>query len=64
MTIQNGDEASHAINLTAAEHSKIAHVSLYASRAEVTRIFTFEAPAGQNDVLILGIPAIEANSLR
>jgi hypothetical protein len=53
------------INLSAFEDSKIAGVSLYSGRAEVTRLFKFEIKAGQNKVTILELPRLlQEDSLR
>ena len=56
---------TNAINLSASEDSRIAAVSLYSGRAEVTRLFKFEIKAGQNKVTILELPRLlQEDSLR
>ncbi|KAL0946271.1 hypothetical protein HGRIS_012523 [Hohenbuehelia grisea] len=58
-------ESSHAIELVSVEASKIKNVSLYTGRAEVTRVYPFEAKAGKNKVKISGLPSVlHVNSLR
>jgi hypothetical protein len=47
-----------AIELDSVEDSKIVGVSVYPSRAEVTRLFNFEVQTGQNQVHINGLPAV------
>jgi hypothetical protein len=56
---------TNVITLSAPEDSKIAAVSLYSGRAEVTRLFKFEIKAGQNKVTIFGLPrSLQEDSLR
>lgn len=60
----NASQNVNTIELNAQTTSKISHISLYGSRAEVVRVFKFEAPAGQNTVNITELPNIIQNSLR
>ncbi|KAF9465724.1 hypothetical protein BDZ94DRAFT_1214090 [Collybia nuda] len=48
----------HAIELVSTEDSKITGVSVYAGRAEVTRVFQFNVQGGQNQVTIDGLPNV------
>ncbi|KIL54389.1 hypothetical protein M378DRAFT_182556, partial [Amanita muscaria Koide BX008] len=53
------------INLESVPDSKIAGVSVYPSRAEVTRIFKLSVEPGQNLVKINGLPSdLESDSVR
>ncbi|KAK7064746.1 hypothetical protein R3P38DRAFT_2826223 [Favolaschia claudopus] len=53
------------VELKSLENSKIIAVSLYSSRAEITRLFKFAVKAGQNQVHISGLPnVLESESLR
>ncbi|KAJ3575514.1 hypothetical protein NP233_g1060 [Leucocoprinus birnbaumii] len=53
------------IDLVSEYDGKINHVSLYSSRAEITRLFRFEVQVGLNQVNISGIPnALDPNSLK
>ncbi|KAF8901316.1 hypothetical protein CPB84DRAFT_1679836 [Gymnopilus junonius] len=50
---------------TTAESSKIASVSLYVGRAEVTRVYNFSAATGVNKLVISGLPeTLDNNTLR
>jgi len=62
--VLNSSQSMNAIELNAQTSSKISHINLYGSRAEVVRVFKFEAPAGQNTVDITELPNILQNSLR
>ena len=54
-----------AIQLDAADDSKIIGVSVYTGRAEITRLFRFTVQTGQNQVIINGLPnVLEHDSLR
>lgn len=64
MTVTDDSGPTHIIELAANEHSKITHVNLYSLRAEIVRVFTFDAPAGQNSVVISGLPNFIPNTLR
>ncbi|KAJ7239018.1 hypothetical protein B0H12DRAFT_1136594 [Mycena haematopus] len=56
---------SSKIELKSVTDSKIIAVSLYSTRAEITRLFKFEVKAGQNQVTIAGLPnVLETESLR
>ncbi|KAJ6469143.1 hypothetical protein C8R47DRAFT_1055473 [Mycena vitilis] len=58
-------EPASSIELQSVADSKIINVSLYSSRAEITRLFKFSVNIGQNQVNISGLPNIlEAESLR
>ncbi|KAJ7660775.1 hypothetical protein DFH06DRAFT_1296860 [Mycena polygramma] len=58
-------EPASSIELQSVADSKIINVSLYSSRAEITRLFKFSVKIGQNQVNISGLPNIlEAESLR
>ncbi|KAF9465728.1 hypothetical protein BDZ94DRAFT_1320028 [Collybia nuda] len=58
-------EASHTIDLISVDDSKIANVSLYSGRAEITRIYKFPVKTGQNQVSISGLPnVLDPESLR
>ncbi|KAF7367406.1 hypothetical protein MSAN_00803200 [Mycena sanguinolenta] len=53
------------IELKSVADSKIIAVSLYSTRAEITRLFKFEVKTGQNQVHIAGLPnVLETESLR
>jgi hypothetical protein len=55
----------NVVNLVSLDDSKITHVSLYTGRAEVTRLYAFSVKAGQNQVVISGLPSIlDQQSLR
>ncbi|KAG5351762.1 hypothetical protein C0989_005017 [Termitomyces sp. Mn162] len=55
----------NSIELVSIESSKIAAVSVYSGRAEITRVFKFEVKTGQNQVAISGLPSIlDQDSLR
>jgi hypothetical protein len=62
--VLNAPQSMNTIELNAQTSSKISHISLYGSRAEVVRVFNFEAPAGQNTLNITELPNIIQNSLR
>ena len=46
------------ITLSSVADSKIIGVSVYANRAEVTRLFKFKAGTGQNQVVVNGLPSV------
>ncbi|KAJ7037477.1 hypothetical protein C8F04DRAFT_952804 [Mycena alexandri] len=53
------------IDLQSLTDSKIVAVSLYSTRAEITRLFKFAVKTGQNQVQIAGLPnVLETESLR
>ncbi|KAJ7913867.1 hypothetical protein B0H13DRAFT_1612159 [Mycena leptocephala] len=54
-----------SIELQSIKDSKIIAVSLYSTRAEITRLYKFAVQTGQNQVYISGLPnVLEAESLR
>jgi hypothetical protein len=54
-----------SIELQSITDSKIIAVSLYSTRAEITRLYKFVVQTGQNQVYISGLPnVLEAESLR
>ncbi|KAF7365674.1 hypothetical protein MVEN_00441100 [Mycena venus] len=58
-------EPTGSIELQSVTDSKIIGVSLYSSRAEITRLYKFSVKTGQNQVNISGLPnVLEAESLR
>lgn len=58
-------DSLNIIELVSIDNSKITRVSLYAQRAEITRLYTFSVNAGQNQVIISGLPnALDQNSFR
>ncbi|KAF8194400.1 hypothetical protein K438DRAFT_1588438 [Mycena galopus ATCC 62051] len=58
-------EPTSSIELQSVADSKIIGVSLYSSRAEITRLYKFTVKTGQNQVNISGLPnVLEAESLR
>ncbi|KAJ7101545.1 hypothetical protein B0H15DRAFT_919820 [Mycena belliarum] len=58
-------ESAGVIELQSAVDSKITGVSLYSSRAEITRQYKFTVKTGHNQVAILGLPnLLETESLR
>ncbi|KAJ7162879.1 hypothetical protein C8R46DRAFT_903388 [Mycena filopes] len=58
-------QPASTIELQSLVDSKIIGVSLYSSRAEITRLYKFAVKTGQNEVNISGLPNIlEAESLR
>ncbi|KAJ6554999.1 hypothetical protein DFH09DRAFT_577671 [Mycena vulgaris] len=58
-------EPAVSIELQSVADSKIVGVSLYSSRAEITRLYKFAVKTGQNQVNISGLPNIlETESLR
>ncbi|KAJ7914298.1 hypothetical protein B0H13DRAFT_2462207 [Mycena leptocephala] len=58
-------EPTVSIELQSVSDSKIIGVSLYSSRAEITRLYKFSVKTGQNQVNISGLPnVLEAESLR
>ncbi|KAK7050548.1 hypothetical protein R3P38DRAFT_2865776 [Favolaschia claudopus] len=58
-------ESTGSIELQSVADSKIISVSLYSSRAEITRLYKFPVKTGQNQVNISGLPSVlEAESLR
>ncbi|KAF5360523.1 hypothetical protein D9756_004506 [Leucocoprinus leucothites] len=53
------------VELTSVSDGKITNISLYSSRAEVTRVFRLEVRVGLNQVNISGLPnALDQNSLK
>ncbi len=55
----------HCINLVSIKDSKITNVSLYSSRAEITRAFKFDVRVGLNQVHIAGLPnVLDKDSLK
>ncbi|KAJ6588627.1 hypothetical protein B0H19DRAFT_1216361 [Mycena capillaripes] len=57
--------APTSIELQSTKDSKIIAVSLYSSRAEITRLYKFAVQTGQNQVNISNLPnVLEAESLR
>ncbi|KAG6807773.1 hypothetical protein H0H87_000966 [Tephrocybe sp. NHM501043] len=53
------------IELSSTENGKIAGVSVYTGRAEITRVFAFTVKTGQNQVTINGLPdVLDQDSLR
>ncbi|KAF9448781.1 hypothetical protein P691DRAFT_775153 [Macrolepiota fuliginosa MF-IS2] len=55
----------NSISLVSVEDSKISSISLYSSRAEITRIFRFSVKIGLNQVNINGLPnVLDQASLR
>ncbi|KXN85068.1 Protein F37C4.5 [Leucoagaricus sp. SymC.cos] len=57
--------APTTIDLVSVKDGKVTHVSLYSSRAEITRAFRFEAKVGLNQVNINGLPnTLDTNSLK
>lgn len=62
--VLNTPQSVNIIELNAKTSSKISHISLYGARAEVVRVFKFDAAAGQNTVNITELPTIIRNSLR
>ncbi|KAJ6527188.1 hypothetical protein B0H19DRAFT_970147 [Mycena capillaripes] len=58
-------EPISSVELQSLVDSKIIAVSLYSSRAEITRLYKFTVKTGQNQVNISGLPnVLEAESLR
>ncbi|KAJ7505942.1 hypothetical protein B0H11DRAFT_1795634 [Mycena galericulata] len=58
-------EGPSSIELQSVADSKIIAVSLYSTRAEITRLYKFEVKTGQNQVNIAGLPnVLEHESLR
>ncbi|KAF6759168.1 hypothetical protein DFP72DRAFT_1031955 [Ephemerocybe angulata] len=58
-------ETSHSVELSAQKDSKILSVSVYAGRAEITRLFKFDVKTGQNQVVVTDLPlAIDQQSFR
>ncbi|KAF9465723.1 hypothetical protein BDZ94DRAFT_299259 [Collybia nuda] len=49
---------AHTIELVSVEDGKITGVSVYAGRAEVSRLFKFAVEMGQNQVTINGLPGV------
>ncbi|KAK2467717.1 hypothetical protein APHAL10511_000012 [Amanita phalloides] len=52
------DSFTHVIDLTSTTDSKISAVSVYSSRAEITRIFHAQLKTGQNRINISGLPNV------
>ena len=58
-------DSINILDLSAATDSKITHISLYSSRAEVTRTCTFKIKPGVNKVKLNGLSNdLDTNSLR
>lgn len=58
-------ELTNVVDLVSVDDSKIINVSLYAGRAEITRLYKFPVRTGQNLVKINGLPnAMDKESLR
>lgn len=56
---------NNTIELVSVRDSKITSVSVYSSRAEITRLFGFDVKAGLNLLHISGLPsALDKDSLR
>jgi len=57
--------ASNEVKVDSATDSKIIHVHLYPWQAEISRLYNLKLAAGQNKVLISGLPNIlDEESLR
>ncbi|KAF5315032.1 hypothetical protein D9619_007476 [Psilocybe cf. subviscida] len=57
--------AVNPIELVSVDDSKIVSVSVYAGRAEVTRLFKFNVKTGQNQLNIIGLPtALDQDSFK
>jgi len=55
----------HLVELSSLDASKIINVSLYAGRAEITRLYKFAVRIGQNHVVVNGLPSVlDHQSLR
>ncbi|RDB30474.1 Protein F37C4.5 [Hypsizygus marmoreus] len=55
----------NVVELVSVDNSRITRVSLYTGRAEITRLYTFNVVAGQNQVVISGLPSVlDQESLR
>ncbi|PPQ80767.1 hypothetical protein CVT25_001904 [Psilocybe cyanescens] len=55
----------NTVDLVSVEDSKIISVSVYAGRAEITRLFKFNVKTGQNQLNIVGLPKVlDQDSLR
>lgn len=48
----------NTIELASVKDSKIIGVSVYSSRAEITRLFKFSVKPGLNQVVVLGLPTV------
>lgn len=58
-------DSINVLDLSAVTDSKITHISLYSSRAEVTRTCTFKIKPGVNKVKLNGLSNdLDTNSLR
>ncbi|KAG6807698.1 hypothetical protein H0H92_006658 [Tricholoma furcatifolium] len=58
-------EAANIIQLVSVDNSRITNVSLYAGRAEITRLYKFEVKTGENQVIITGLPnTLDSDSIR
>lgn len=58
-------QQANVVELNSLKDSKISGVSVYAGRAEVTRVFRFGIKTGQNQVNISGLPnALDWESVR
>jgi hypothetical protein len=65
MATINGPPFQPAVALRADEDSTITGVSVYPSKAEITRLFKVNVEAGQNQLSISGLPqALDGDSLR
>ncbi|KAH9480090.1 Protein F37C4.5 [Psilocybe cubensis] len=55
----------NTVDLVSVEDSKIISVSVYAGRAEITRLFKFNVKTGHNQLNIVGLPSVlDQDSLR
>ncbi|RDB30473.1 Protein F37C4.5 [Hypsizygus marmoreus] len=52
------EDGFNIVNLVSVESSRITKISLYTRRAEITRVFSFNVKAGQNQVVISGLPSV------
>ena len=58
-------EPINIVELVSVDNSKIAGVSLYSGRAEITRVYKFSVKTGQNQINITGLPnVLDQGSLR
>lgn len=56
---------AHLVELDTTKDSRITNVSLYSSKAEVSRLYKFTPVAGANKLVISGLPnALENDTLR
>jgi hypothetical protein len=53
------------LNLNSVKDSTITNINLYSLQAQITRLFQFDVVAGQNKVVISGLPnVLDHDSLR